>query len=296
MKKLTALLTAILLLCGMSTAAFAKEVTIRTTVPKYHTVTIVAKGGSVAADGTVCGQTVQVERQKVQNWWLLPEGGKVLDKVYYNGEDVTAQVAAGVFTAPALVADAILEVIFKDTGAAAVEGYDVSGAVIDEDGNPVPGVTVDIGGNTGITDDDGNFTIEDVPPGTWPVIITDKDGNIIGIGEITIDEPGEGDLAVTVDENGNPIVTPGKDTKRIGIKLTIGEDGVIDITGVKDTTENTPAAGGGSGGSDKKSSGTDGKTPRTGDGSNPMLWFALLILSFCSVIGTVIYRRRKRCT
>ena len=44
---------------------------------------------------------------------------------------------------------------------------------------------MDIGGQTGTTDEDGEFIIEDVPTGKWPVTVIDKDGNVIGIGEIT---------------------------------------------------------------------------------------------------------------
>ena len=62
----------------------------------------------------------------------------------------------------------------------------MSGTITGPDGKPVPGAAVDIGGQTGTTDENGNFTVKDVPPGTHTVTVTDQDGNVIGIGEITM--------------------------------------------------------------------------------------------------------------
>lgn len=297
MKKLTALLLALLLLCGMSVTAYADEVTITTTVPERHTVTVVADGGDIVINGHVCGASVQVERQTEQTYWIIPDGGNTLEALYYNGEDVTDQVRGGVFTAPALIADATLKVVFKAAPPAQTdEEYDIGGTVTDEDGNPVPGATVDIGGNTGTTDEDGNFLIEDVPPGTWPIVITDEDGNIIGIGEITIEEPGSGDLTIEVDENGNPVITPGQDTENIDITLGIGDDGVISVMGAKDTTQPKPDApkDPDKPGNSNKPGSSGGNSPQTGDSSHIWLWFILLILSCTGLMGTIIYNRKKR--
>ena len=297
MKKLTALLLTLLLLCGMSVTAYADEVTITTTVPERHTVTVAAEGGDIAINGHICGASVQVERQKEQTYWIIPDGGNTLEALYYNGEDVTDQVQGGVFTAPALIADATLKAVFQTAPPAQTdEEYDIGGTVTDEDGNPVPGATVDIGGNTGTTDEDGDFLIEDVPPGTWPIVITDEDGNIIGIGEITIEEPGEGDLTIEVDENGNPVITPGQDTETIDIALEIGDDGVISVTGVKDTTQpkpDDPKEPSKPGSSNKPGSSGD-HSPQTGDSSQPWIWLLLMILACAGLTGMLLYNRKKR--
>lgn len=63
-----------------------------------------------------------------------------------------------------------------------------------------------VSGHTGTTDKDEDFKIKDIPPGNYPVVITDKDGNVIGTGEITIGEPGGGDFMVTT--VGNSVITP----------------------------------------------------------------------------------------
>ena len=106
MKKVVSLLLAMVLACGMSMTALAGEAAIRTTVPERHTVTVEADGGKVITDNKVCGDTVLIERQKEQTWWIVPDGGKELDKLYYNGEDVTGQMAGSTLTAPPLIGDA----------------------------------------------------------------------------------------------------------------------------------------------------------------------------------------------
>lgn len=228
MKKILSVLLGLVLACGLSVTAFAGEATISTTVPQRHTVTVEADGGKVIANNKVCGDTVLIERQKEQIYWIVPNEGKELDKLYYNGEDVTAQMAGSRFTAPALIGDAALRAVFRD--AAATEGgYTVSGSVTDENGSPVPGATVDIGGYTGTTDENGSFAIPDVPPGTHPVVITDEKGNIIATGEITVSEPAGDQPAVGEDENGSPVITPGAGHTNIALTIVVNGDGSITL-------------------------------------------------------------------
>jgi hypothetical protein len=99
---------------GLSTTACAEDAVISTTVPNNHIVTIETESGQVTADGVICGDTLVVERQKEQTYQFLPDDGKTLESVAYNGEDVTAQVVDGTFTAPAIIADSTLKVVFKD--------------------------------------------------------------------------------------------------------------------------------------------------------------------------------------
>ncbi len=231
MKKVVSMLLALVLACGINVTVFADTVTIGTTVPERHAVSVEADGGRIIVNNRICGDTVLIERQKTQIWWIVPEKGKELDTLYYNGEDVTAQMVGSTFTAPALIGDATLKAVFKDAADSGDESYAVSGTVTDEDGNPIPGATVDIGGNTGTTDEDGNFTIPDVPPGTHPVVITDGEGNIIVIGEITIGQQEESGPTVTKDENGRPVITPGTDNTNIDLTIVVNGDGDM---GLKD--------------------------------------------------------------
>lgn len=232
MKKVLSLLLALVLACGVSMTAYAGEAAIRTTVPQRHTVTVEADGGRVIANNRVCGGTVLIERQKAQTYWIVPDGDRELDRLYYNGEDVTGQMAGSAFTAPALTGDATLKAVFRDAAASAEDGYTVGGTITDEEGKPVPGATVDIGGHTGITDEDGHFTIPEVPPGTYPVVITDKDGSVIGIGEITIGQPKDDAPTLTEDDNGSPVITPGMGNTNIDLAIIVNGDGSIDLEDV----------------------------------------------------------------
>ena len=112
MKKVLSLLLALVLACSMSVTALAGEATIRTTVPQRHTVAVEAEGGKVITNNKVCGDTVLIERQKEQTYWIVPDEGKELDRLYYNGEDVTGQMAGSTFTAPALIGGAALKAVF----------------------------------------------------------------------------------------------------------------------------------------------------------------------------------------
>lgn len=239
MRKIASLLLGLFLVFGMATAASAQEVRIKTSVPEYHTVTVEASGGRIIADNQFCGSTVQVPRQQAQVWRIVPNKGKTLSALYYNGQNVTSQMNGTTFAAPPLTDDAVLEAVFVDSPPQE-EHYDIDGTVTDDGGNPVPGVTVDVGGHTGTTGTDGGFQIEDVPPGTHPVVITDEDGNVIGTGEITVGESGDGDFTVTTDSGGNPVITPGKDTEKIDLTIEVGGDGGVTIKDIKDETSSKP--------------------------------------------------------
>ena len=109
----------------------------------------------------------------------------------------------------------------------------------DADGNPLPGVTVDIGGKTGGTDENGRFDLEDIPSGTHTVVITDGGGRVVGHGKITISQGDDTELTLTVDENGSPLVKPGPDTQNIRLELVIGADGSIAVKSAVDITPET---------------------------------------------------------
>lgn len=238
MKKGLIMLLSLMLVLSSCITAYADDVNIGTVIPEYHTVTVESDGGKIAADGKVCGDTVQIKRHSEQAYWILPDTGKELDALYYNGEDVTAQVKNGVFIAPSLSNDAEIRAVFKDAPAVdSDKTYDISGTLTDEDGNPIPDAVVDIGGKTGKTDEDGNFTVKDVPSGTHTVIVKDENGEIIGHTQLTIGEPGSGSLTLTTDENGNYVITPGGSTKAIVLEMSIGENGVITVKSAKDAAD-----------------------------------------------------------
>lgn len=196
---------------------------------------------------SVKGTNFTVERLSEPRFLIRPENGWRVAKVTLNGEDVTAQLMSGYLTLPAVYEDKTIAVetvvVPPDTDST----HGISGTITDENGNPVPNATVDIGGNTGKTDENGNFTIPNVPDGYHPVTITDKDGNIIGYTEI---EFGRGETGVTAKENGTYLLNSQKNAD-LKPELALSANGVVtvqkvtDITPVKnaDTGLTSPRAG-----------------------------------------------------
>lgn len=277
MKKLVSFFCAALIACSVSVPALAEEITLTAEVPKQHTVAIHSDGGRVVTDGTILKDGAEAERHKEQVYWILPDEGKALKSLTYNGEDVTDQVKNGVFTAPELLRDAELTAVFKEAPPAPDDKtYSIGGTVTDEEGNPVSGTAVDIGGTTGRTDEAGKFSLTGVPSGSHTVVITDEEGKVIGHGEITIKAAEETELTLTVDANGNPVLQPGKDTEKIELSLKIDADGLLTVKAIKDATPEPSDSG-----------------PQTGEAGNLLLWAALLLAASAGVMA-MAYRRKNK--
>ena len=119
MKKLTVMLLAVLMLCVPCMTAFAapteqKGATISTTVPAKYNITFISDGGRIEEGSNDLDGTEEFDRRSVHTFHIIPDDGKEIDRVLFGGEDVTEQVKDGYFTTPPLVADMVLEVIYKD--------------------------------------------------------------------------------------------------------------------------------------------------------------------------------------
>ena len=147
----------------------------------------------------------------------------------------------------------------------------------DADGNPLPGVTVDIGGKTGGTDENGRFDLEDIPSGTHTVVITDGGGRVVGHGEITISQGDDTELTLTVDENWSPLVKPGPDTQNIRLELVIGADGSIAVKSAVDITPEPLEPG-----------------PQTGDGSTLLIWIMILLMSSAILFLLPLAKKQRK--
>lgn len=119
MKKLTVLLCALALLCSFCLPVFADNekstVTITTTVPSTHTITVKQADGAAVTCNGKSGTTFTVERLSQPQLLVRPDSGRVLTRVLVNGADVTASVQDGSYTLPAVYEDLTLQV---ETGAA----------------------------------------------------------------------------------------------------------------------------------------------------------------------------------
>ena len=111
MKKLTVLLCALALLCGLCLPVFADStVKITTTVPSTHTITVAQADGAAVTCNGQSGTTFTVERLSQPQLLVRPDSGRVLTRVLVNGADVTASVQDGSYTLPAVYEDLTLQV------------------------------------------------------------------------------------------------------------------------------------------------------------------------------------------
>lgn len=285
MRKIAALLLCFCLLLAGSTTVFAQEVSqegnggsavISVTVPDSHKLTVTGSHAQVLI-GSVAGDSFDVERLSEPTLLIRPESGYKVTKVTVNGVDVTEQVKGGYFTLTDVYEDKALSVETEAVKPSSDSTHDISGTITDEDGKPVPDMAVDIGGHTGKTDEDGNFTIEDVPDGYYPVTVTDEDGNIIGYTEIEITD---GKPGVTQNEDGSYTVTAPEDAD-LHLEMTATEDGRLTVDKVTDVTPSSKP--------------DDEKSPQTGDNSHITVWIALVLASGAALTGSLLMGgRRKR--
>lgn len=111
MKKLTVLLCALALLCSFCLPVFADStVTITTTVPSTHTITVKQADGAAVTCNGKSGTTFTVERLSQPQLLVRPDSGRVLTRVLVNGVDVTASVQDGSYTLPAVYEDLTITV------------------------------------------------------------------------------------------------------------------------------------------------------------------------------------------
>lgn len=119
MKKLTAVLFTVILFCVPCITAFAEDsgqkgVTVTTTVPADCIITFKTPDGIIEEDGSVVDDTESFDRRLKHTFHIIPDKGKVIDKVFYGGEDVTTQVKDGYFSIPPITRDAVFEFTYAD--------------------------------------------------------------------------------------------------------------------------------------------------------------------------------------
>jgi hypothetical protein len=117
-KILSAFLAVMLLtmLCSIPAFADGGNTTLTAKVPCAVKLSI-GENGSVTVDGTkyTGDASFQKDLDSVVSYTITPDSGYEINSVLYNGENVTASVSDGVYTAPALTDNATLTVLFAST-------------------------------------------------------------------------------------------------------------------------------------------------------------------------------------
>ena len=114
----SAFMMVIILIQVFPISAFAESgnTTVTTTVPCTVKLCI-GENGSVTVDGTryTGNASFQKDLASVVSYTITPDNDYEINSVLYNGENVTASVSGGVYTAPALTGNATLTVLFAST-------------------------------------------------------------------------------------------------------------------------------------------------------------------------------------
>lgn len=156
------------------------------------------------------------------------------------------------------------------------------GRVVDKNGNPMADVIVEIHSTvqTARTDSNGYFRFNDVEMGEHSITVKDTNGKVIATKNFTI-------------VAGSPLSLVGDTiTAENGAVFTMtiqAEQDMLTFLSLQEGDHTTPGTG------NNPTPGIDiGSTsPQTGDNTNLLLWYILLVLSLSGLIVTTLYNRKK---
>ncbi len=129
--KLLSSFLAVVLICCMGVTAFAaeqtKQTTVTTNVPCNVTLQV-GDHGKVSLDGNdyIGDTTVQKAYGSELTYTFTPDTLYKVDKVIYNGTDVTSELSGNTYTAPKLLDNASLSVSFRFLGTGETTSYTVT--------------------------------------------------------------------------------------------------------------------------------------------------------------------------
>lgn len=231
MRTLSAVLLCLLLLCAASVTVLAGEnATISATVPGSHTLTASGEGAGVWLEG-VSDTSFSLGRLSEPRLLIRPGSGRRITRITLNGKEITR--TGGYFRLPAVFED---QTLLLETEAAPPDNssrHSVDGLLRGVNGEPIAGATVELGGKTAVTDENGGFHIEALLDGYHPVMVTDRDGLAIAYTELTL---GQGDTALSEEDDGFYLASA---KKNAALSLTAGlrEDGTMVLSELKDVTK-----------------------------------------------------------
>ena len=299
LKKMMAVLLSFFFLCSTHVTAFAGDITITASVPGSHTITVDADGAEVFCDGAA-GNSFTVERLSEPKLLIRAESGREITEVLLNGENITKQIRGGYDTLEPVYEDQTLTVVTAGAPAAQGKTYTVQGTVM-RNGQPVSGITMELRSTlkTNVTDANGRFSFTDVECGKHSLTAMEN-GAIVGYVEFILLEGNQVDLSLT---DGVYTVNTNQNAIGIDLVLTLEGDNTMRMTEAKEVSgepKTEPASGGngsnsGSGGSQTGGGKNGGKSPKTGDTADPIMWFAVLLISGAVLQQAVfIFDRKKK--
>lgn len=106
----------VLIVMLLPITVWAQETTLTTTIPSSHTLHMEVTGnGTIKVDGVAYTKTadIQVQRQYRPEISILAADGSKIKSVFWGSEDVTVAFQNGKWTAPEILEDAVLKVVFE---------------------------------------------------------------------------------------------------------------------------------------------------------------------------------------
>lgn len=259
----------------MDVTVFAQEVTINTTVPDSHTITILAEGAEVFFDGQLSNE-FNVKRFSEATLVIRAKSGKEITQVPLNSKDITEEVKGGVYTLKQISENKTFKIFTKDIRIPEGKNYIVQGTV-KEKGQPVAGVTLELRSilKTTVTNRMGKFLFNEIGCGKHSLTII-KDGKVLGYIELVLEEGNKENKSFS-----DGIYTVTVNPNDIGINLTLNleDNGTIEIENVSSIFNSSILE--------------YSNNLQTGDNNNVFFRIIVLIASFLLLILVFGYSKRK---
>ena len=212
----------------------AEETEVTVSVPKQHEVVIDSKDGRVVVNQSVVDTKFQADRHSEVTYWILPDAGKEIQTVVYDGKDVTDQVVDHEYTAPKLVRNASLTVTYGDIEAPDENTYIINGSITGTDQTP-NNLSLEIGGKKTTVSKDGSFIFPNISSGLHTMVLMDQNENILAHGILNIEKAQDNDLQTVTSEDGNISIIPSLKTENITLQILL-EKGHLVLSGAADST------------------------------------------------------------
>lgn len=270
----------------------AEETEVTVSVPKQHEVTIDSKDGRIVVNQSVVDTKFQADRHSEVTYWILPDAGKEIQTVVYDGKDVTDQVIDHEYTAPKLVRDASLTVTYGDIEAPDENTYIINGSITGTDETP-DNLSLEIGGKKTIIGKDGSFIFPNIPSGLHTMVLMDQNENILAYGILNIEKAQDNDLQTVTSEDGHISIIPSLKTGNIALQILL-EEGHLVLSSTADSTPQeeieSPAE------ENSKEDSEDeitGEAPLTMDNSHLGAYISLFAISGIILIGFIKMKRQR---
>ena len=281
MKKITALLLCFFLLCmcsvtvlGVETKSETANTVISVTVPDTHKITVIADGVEVFYEG-LSGDEFVVERLSKPRLLIRAASGKVISSVTLNGTDVTELLYGGYLELDPVYEDQVIAATATAIGSTDhKDTYTVKGKVT-LTGQPLSNINLELRSELKITstDKNGNFVFNDVEPGKHSLTALMED-KVVGYLSFELKKDSKTDVSLLEDG----VYTVHIDQNGAGVELHLelnDENGILTPTAISTIQI------------------VDSNLPQTGDDSNLLVWWILLVLSAACIVVIEAYRRKN---